>query len=87
MQCLSIEFRHATLNVLSKASFKKPVLHLYFGSDNFQRVSRQGVTLDFKFGNSRIPRFLGISGSQVTCMPISLAPDPIRVQSCVCCLF
>ena len=22
-----------------------------------------------------------------TCMPIPLAPDPIRVQSCVCCLF
>ena len=22
-----------------------------------------------------------------SCMPVTLAPDPIRVQSCVCCLF
>jgi len=26
-------------------------------------------------------------GKRDSCMPSPLAPDPIRVQSCVCCLF
>ena len=70
--------------VRSKTTLKSSINFYYSG---LFRISLSMPNLFSALFTFQIKINTGVLTKYHSCMPSPLAPDPIRVQSCVCCLF